>query len=223
MAWNRVAQDFWLLYKTKKSENFEFVIDSGFTNPRFMTYWNSINYNGAIVGLAPYVEQVTGQRYRVVPRIQTTGKFMINYSNSGGNWVNCPALPRSRRVEIAGYLYPLGAMGSMNGTVEIVVTNPTNGAIIYREQNVNRSGSGYMDAYWWSYEIPNEYYLTGVYVSVYLSHDRGTASVDNFMIYIESDLNITSIDGSGNITYDGFVYRNAEDSELTILVSEGRS
>lgn len=218
--WITKTKDNFKLYSTKKSESFEFVISDRFVNPKFMIFPNSIRHNGTIVGLIFQAEQISGTRWKVVAKVRTSNTFTRYYSASGGQSFIIGNMFYARRIEIAGFLYPIGSVGAMNGTVKIEVLEPNTSGVIATFNNVNRVGSSYMGSYWWSYLIPSAYYNSGVGLRYSLTHDRGSAAVDMFAVLTTQDV-VYADDGSGNMIATGWDIADIMDGSFTILVCEG--
>lgn len=213
--WTTISGHQMKLYTTKASENFEFIIDNIFQNPFFMVYFNKINYRGTICGIAPYVEQVSGLRYRVVPRIRTTKKiikyFFPSATPTQPQSFTVNRIPYTRRIFITGQL-KMDAMN--NGRVDIKTeTKNFNGV------NLNE---GYIQAtYWWGYTVPETHFKTGEQFTYTLTQIRkpNETALDTLQVIHECDRDYVE-DGKGNLIDNGWVYKNAENSELTILVVE---
>ncbi|MEQ3306568.1 hypothetical protein AAA294_03670 [Fusobacterium varium] len=222
--WTTIANYNQALYKTRASENFEFIISSSFKEPVFMVFWNGIKYNGTIVGLSPVVSKVSGTRYKVDPYVITPSKLartMALTANVPGGVTQYIVgnVPATRKISFAGFLYPTRGVGTMSGTVDIEVINPQNESVIQKFSRVNMSGTSYMGSYWWFYAVPQQYYGSGVALRYTLTHTRGTACIDSFAITIESDLKWID-NGSGGLASDGYNKALVDDAELTILVLE---
>ncbi len=217
--WTTITNYNQALYKTRASENFEFVISDSFKNPVFMVFWNGIKYNGTITGLSPIVSKVSGTRYKVAPYIRTPSELSQSATASGSTQYTIGRIPTSRRISFAGYLYPTGVVGAMNGTVDIEVLNYKDDSLIQKFSRVNMSGASYMGSYWWFYAVPQQYYNDGIKIRYTLTQTRGTSCVDSFMIAIENDL-FWKDNGSGGLASDGYNKALVDDAELTILVLE---
>ena len=217
--WTTITNYNQALYKTKASENFEFVISDSFKNPVFMVFWNDIKYNGTITGLSPVVSKVSGTRYKVEPYIRTPSQLIQAAGVGGSTQYTIGRIPTSRRISLAGYLYPIGAMGAMNGTVDIEVLNPQDMSVIQKFEKINMVGSSYMGSYWWFYAVPQQYYTYGVVLRYTLTHTRGLSCSDVFTVLIDNDLKWID-NGSGGLDSAGYNKALVEDAELTILVLE---
>lgn len=218
--WTTITNYNQALYKTRASENFEFVISDSFKNPVFMIFWNGIKYNGTITGLSPVVSKVSGTRYKVTPYVRTPSQLArtgtVNATSNGGIVQYIVGnIPTTRRISFAGYLYPTGVVGAMNGTIDIEVLNPQDSSVIQKFEKVNMSGSSYLGSYWWFYAVPQQYYSNGVAIRYTLTQTRGVSCVDSFMVAIENDLF-----WKDNGISDGYNKAFVEDAELTILVLE---
>jgi|GEM_PF-2247671 len=222
--WTTIANYNQALYKTKASENFEFIISSSFKNPVFMVFWNGIKYNGTITGLSPIVSKISGTRYRVAPYVRTPSQLALTVTtdtvSGGGTYQYIVAnVPTTRRISFAGYLYPVNSIGAMSGVVDIEVLNPDNDSVIQKFSRVNMSGTSYMGSYWWFYAVPQQYYDSGVKLRYILTHTRNSGCKDIFMVAIDNDL-FWKDNGSGGLVSDGYNKALVDDAELTILVLE---
>lgn len=217
--WTTITNYNQALYKTRASENFEFIISDSFKDPVFMVFWNGIKYNGTITGLSPVVSKVSGTRYKVTPYVRTPSELKRTMTVSGSTQYTIGNVPATRRISFAGYLYPTGVVGAMNGVVDIEVINPQDMSVIQKFSRVNMVGNSYMGSYWWFYAVPQQYYSNGVAIRYTLTHTRGISCVDSFMMSIENDL-FWKDNGSGGLVSDGYNKALVEDAELTILVLE---
>ena len=222
--WTTITNYNQYLYKTKSNENFEFIISSSFKNPVFMVFWNGIKYNGTITGLSPIVSKVAGTRYKVTPYVRTPSQLALTVTTdtvSGGGVYQYVVsnVPTTRRISFAGYLYPTGVVGAMNGTVDIEVLNPQDSSVIQKFEKINMAGTSYMGSYWWFYAVPQQYYNNGVALRYTLKHTRNLSCKDIFMIAIDNDL-FWKDNGSGGLVSDGYNKALVDDAELTILVLE---
>ena len=222
--WTTITNYNQALYKTRASENFEFIISSSFKNPVFMVFWNGIKYNGTITGLSPIVSKVSGTRYKVSPYVRTPSRLATTVTtdtvSGGGTYqYTIGKIPATRRISFAGYLYPTGVVGAMNGTVDIEVLNSDTNSLIQKFSRINMSGTSYMGSYWWFYAVPQQYYNSGVKLRYTLTHTRGLSCKDIFMIAIDNDL-FWKDNGSGGLVSDGDNKALVDDAELTILVLE---
>lgn len=222
--WTTITNYNQALYKTRASENFEFVISDSFKNPVFMVFWNSIKYNGTITGLSPVVSKVSGTRYKVEPYIRTPSKLgridTISAPKNGYVQYIVKKIPATRKISFAGYLYPTRVMGAMRGIVDIEVINPQNGSVIQKFSRVNMAGTSCMGSYWWFYAVPQQYYNSGVILRYTLTHATGDLGAsDLFLILIENDLKWID-NGTGGLVSDGDNKALVDDAELTILVLE---
>ena len=222
--WTTITNYNQSLYKTRASENFEFIISDSFKNPVFMVFWNGIKYNGTITGLSPVVSKVSGTRYKVAPYVRTPSQLALTVTTDsvsvGGIYQYVVSnVPTARRISFAGYLYPTGVVGAMNGTVDIEVLNPQNNSVIQKFSRVNMSGTSYMGSYWWFYAVPQQYYDNGGALRYTLTHTRGLSCKDIFVVAIDNDL-FWKDNGSGGLVSDGYNKALVSDAELTILVLE---
>ena len=217
--WTTITNYNQALYKTRASENFEFVISDSFKNPVFMVFWNSIKYNGTITGLSPVVSKVSGTRYKVAPYIRTPSQLARAEAVVGPIQYIIQNIPYTRRISFTGFLYPTAAIGAMKGTVDIEVLNPQNGSVIQKFEKINMLGSSYMGSYWWLYVVPQQYYSSGVRLRYILTPTKDKTPLDSFTVTIENDLKWID-NGSGGLVSVGDNKTLVDDAELTILVLE---
>ena len=220
MPWITTASNTWKLYTCRKSDNYEFVIDSKFTNPKFMIFWNGLRFNGSISGLSPRITPINATRFRINPLIYTPYQLRRFFGGSAPYTMTVGAIPYMKKVELSGYLYPVASVGAMNGRVDLTVLNPANGATIQSFTGVNMIGSQYMGSYWWSYLVPDAHYNNGVTVRYTITRTRGLVANDACMINQYTDGGIVE-NGDGSITMSGFNMRPVDDATFTILVVQG--
>lgn len=203
--WTTISSHKMELYKTSDTENWEFDINGVFDNPNFMVFFNSLRYNGNISGFAPYVAQVSGTKYKVVPRIRTTSTIFTTETLSNGS-KEYPRVPMTRRIFVAGFLYPTGAITLNDKPVNIYTEKET-------FSSVNLKDGQPMNSWFWAYTVPSAYYKTGIKITI------ATAGLEAWAITYETDVNY-KIESDGSLKTTDYNYAVLDKGECTILVVE---